>query len=108
MRKFTLFFILTGMLMMSSVSNAESMMKYIKESAITADVKTKLLADPDIKSMHIKVTTSAKKHVTLSGYVNTDAQKQKADDVAKTIAGDGNVKNDLVVKPAKAAKSTTK
>lgn len=103
MRKFTLFFLLTSMLMMSSVSNAESFMKYIKDSAITADVKTKLLADPDIKSMHIKVKTSGNKKVTLSGSVDTDTQKQKADDVAKTIAGDGNVKNDLVVKPAKAA-----
>lgn len=71
---------------------------YVKNSAITADVKAKFLTDPDIKSTHITVTTK-KGVVTLTGYVNTAEQKQKAVSIASQVNGVKSVKDKLVIKP---------
>jgi hyperosmotically inducible protein len=86
--------------MTSIVSYAdESAGQYIKGSAITADVKTQLLTDSDIKSMHISVKTM-KGVVTLTGTVVTEDQKTKAGQLAAQAKGVKSVTNKLVVKPA--------
>ncbi|MDR3476855.1 MAG: BON domain-containing protein [Gammaproteobacteria bacterium] len=78
----------------------ETTTQYVKSSAITADVKAKLLADADVKSLHITVKT-VKDRVVLTGYVNTDAQKEKAASIASTAEGVKSVTNRLKVKPKK-------
>jgi hyperosmotically inducible protein len=78
-------------------ANNETTGQYISSAAITADVKAKLLADSDIKSMHINVKTM-KKNVILSGYVKTEEQKKKAESIAAAAEGVESVKNNLHVK----------
>jgi hyperosmotically inducible protein len=73
---------------------------YVKDSAITADVKAKLLADSDVKSMHISVKTNHHK-VTLSGHVDTADQKDKAGSIATAVDGVTSVDNKIKVKPTK-------
>ena len=78
----------------------ESASQYVKGSTITADVKARLLADPDVKSMHISVKT-VKGVVTLSGKVESADQKQKAVAIASQVNGVSSVKDKLVIKPKK-------
>ena len=75
----------------------ESTGQYVDNSVITLKVKSKLLADPDVKALAISVM-SYKGQVKLTGYVNTEAQKQKAGKLAKQVEGVTAVTNALVVK----------
>jgi hyperosmotically inducible protein len=61
--------------------------QYIKASTITADVKAHLLADADVKSLHISVKTTKGGVVHLSGYVESEDQKQKAVSIASQVDG---------------------
>jgi len=84
----------------ASTPTRESTGQYIDSSAITTQVKSKLLTTTDIKSFQIKVNTY-KSEVQLSGFVNTKKQSQKAEAVAKSVEGVTSVKNNLVVKAKK-------
>jgi osmotically-inducible protein OsmY len=69
----------------------------IDDAAITSKVKTAMLADPDVKGLAVKVQTY-KGEVQLSGFVNTQAQKDRATEIARGVKGVTWVKNDVVVK----------
>lgn len=67
------------------------------DSGITAKVKTALVDDKAIKSTDISVETE-KGVVTLSGFVATQAQAEKAVDVAGRVEGVKSVSDKLHVK----------
>ena len=71
----------------------------ISDGAITAKVKTALLAEKDISSMEIKVETF-NGTVQLSGFVNSQWQIDRAGQVARGVSGVQSVKNDLIHKPS--------
>jgi osmotically-inducible protein OsmY len=71
--------------------------QYVDNSVITLKVKSKLLADTELKSMAISVM-SYKGQVKLTGYVDTEAEKAKAEKLAKQVEGVTGVTNALVVK----------
>ncbi|HET8882722.1 MAG TPA: BON domain-containing protein [Solimonas sp.] len=68
--------------------------QYVSDSAITAKVKTALLAEKGLKSTDISVETQ-NGVVQLSGFVVSSAQTDQAVDVAKHVNGVKDVKNDL-------------
>jgi hyperosmotically inducible protein len=69
----------------------------VDDSVITAGVKSALLADPDMKSLDVAVTTR-KGEVELSGFVNNDTQLNRAVTVAKGVEGVTSVINHMSVK----------
>jgi len=69
----------------------------LNDAAITAKVKSGLLADKTAPGMKINVDT-VKGIVTLSGEVDTAAQKQSSEAVAKKVKGVQGVINHLTVK----------
>ncbi|MES2068721.1 MAG: BON domain-containing protein [Pseudomonadota bacterium] len=69
----------------------------LDDSVITTQVKAAMLADPDMKSLDVSVTTR-KGEVQLSGFVDNPAQLAHAVEVAKTVDGVGNVVNHMSVK----------
>ena len=69
----------------------------IDDSAITTKVKSALLADADVKGLDIKVETN-KGEVQLSGFVETQAQIDRAVSVAKGVEGVKNVDNKMSLK----------
>lgn len=71
--------------------------QYVDSSVTTLKVKSKLLADPEIKGLAISVM-SYKGQVKLSGYANTLAQKLKAGMLAKQVEGVTGVTNNIIVK----------
>jgi osmotically-inducible protein OsmY len=58
----------------------------IDDTAITAKVKTALLADPDVKGTAINVET-VNGEVQLSGFVDSQAQSSRAKDIASRVDG---------------------
>ncbi|MEG1654129.1 MAG: molecular chaperone OsmY [Hafnia sp.] len=70
---------------------------YASDTAITSEVKAKLLADDLVPSRNVKVETQDGL-VQLSGTVKTKAQSDRAESVASAIEGVKSVKNDLTVK----------
>ncbi|MDQ8038863.1 MAG: BON domain-containing protein [Rickettsiella sp.] len=71
--------------------------QYVDNSVITLKAKSKLLADPELKSLAISVM-SYKGQVKLTGFVDTEAQKIKAGKLVKQVEGVTAVTNALVVK----------
>ena len=81
----------------SFANTNETAGQYIKGSSITADIKSRFLADSDIKSLEISVKTH-KGIVTLTGKVDTQEQIDKAIQIAKSVDGVTSVKNKLTLK----------
>lgn len=69
----------------------------VDDSVITTKVKTALLANENIKSLDITVTTS-KGNVMLSGFVNNTEQIDLSTSLAKAIQGVVNVDNQMTLK----------
>src|SRR5690606_18355712 len=73
---------------------------FMDDSSITAKVKAALVDDENIKSTDISVKTD-KKVVTLSGFVESQAQAEQAVTVAKGVEGVTSVSDKLHVRDAK-------
>ncbi len=69
----------------------------VDDAGVTSKVKAALLADPDVKGLAVKVKTY-KGEVQLSGFVDTQAQKKRAGEIAQGVKGVQWVKNDIIVK----------
>jgi osmotically-inducible protein OsmY len=81
----------------ASTPTHESTGQYVDNTVITSKVKTALASDDFLKSFQISVT-SYKDTVQLSGFVNSQAAKDKAGELAKGVEGVKTVKNNLIVK----------
>lgn len=75
----------------------QSMKGYAGDTATTSEIKAKLLADDVVPSRKVKVETTDGV-VQLSGTVDSQAQSERAESIAKAIEGVKSVKNDLKVK----------
>jgi hyperosmotically inducible periplasmic protein len=79
----------------------------VTDAAITSAVKSKLLGDPDVSGLKINVDTT-NGVVTLTGVVNTAAERTEALRLARETSGVKNVKNNLKLQPkGTGADSTT-
>ncbi len=84
----------------NAVGNAaQSTKQYVSDATITAQVKSQLLMDPDIKSLPISVVTE-QGVVVLSGTVDTQLEKEKAARIALEVSGVKSVVNKIKVKQA--------
>ncbi|WP_284880852.1 molecular chaperone OsmY [Citrobacter portucalensis] len=75
-------------------SKETSVKGYAGDTAITSEVKAKLLADDIVPSRKVKVETT-EGVVQLSGTVDSQAQSDRAESITKAIDGVKSVKNDL-------------
>jgi osmotically-inducible protein OsmY len=75
----------------------ESTGEYLDNSVITTKVKTALLNAEDLRSGEISVV-SFKGKVQLSGFVTTEADRQKAELIARDVQGVTSVTNGIEVK----------
>ena len=89
--------ILLGTLGCAATRTHEGTGQYIDDSAITTKVKAAILHEPGLKSAEINVETF-KGVVQLSGFVRSQADIDKAVQVARGVAGVKSVKNDMRVK----------
>ncbi|NDJ59024.1 molecular chaperone OsmY [Enterobacteriaceae bacterium 4M9] len=75
----------------------QSVSGYAGDTATTSEIKAKLLADDMVPSRNVKVSTTDGV-VQLSGTVESQAQSDRAESVAKAVDGVKSVKNDLQIK----------
>jgi len=71
---------------------------YVDDSAITAKIKAKMIADKTVKAHEINVDTF-QGNVQLNGFVDNDSQKQRAEEIARNVSGVVNVQNNLQLRP---------
>ena len=69
-----------------------------KDSAITSKIKSKYLLEKNFRSLDVSVETK-EGVVVLSGFVDNEATKIKAGQIAANVKGVKSVSNGLVVKP---------
>jgi len=95
----TLFFavLFTAVLGCAGTPQQESTGEYIDDTAITTKVKTAIFNEPSLKSAEISVETF-KGVVQLSGFVTSQANINKAVEVARGVGGVTSVKNDMRLK----------
>ena len=73
--------------------------EFVKDSAITTQIKAKLLAAKDIDSLHIKVDTDNNGIVVLTGAVKSAAEKERVHNIAHSVDGVKKVLNKLIIDP---------
>ncbi len=81
----------------ASTPTQEGTGEYFDDSVITTKVKAAMFHEPSLKSFDIKVVTFKGK-VQISGFVNTQAEIDKAVEVARGVKGVVEVKNALQLK----------
>jgi osmotically-inducible protein OsmY len=81
----------------AATPTSDSTGEYIDDSTITTKVKAKLVQDDTVKARQVDVTTF-KGVVQLSGFVDTAEQKSRAAELAATVPGVRDVKNNIEVK----------
>ncbi|MDP3743314.1 MAG: BON domain-containing protein [Methylotenera sp.] len=81
----------------ASTSKKESAGEYFDDSVITTKVKAAVLNESTLKSSEINVETY-KGVVQLSGFVSSEADIDKAVEIARGVKGVTSVKNDMRLK----------
>jgi osmotically-inducible protein OsmY len=81
----------------ASTPKQEGTGEYVDDTVITTKVKAAVLNEPSLKSAEINVETF-KGVVQLSGFVSSQANVNKAIEVARTVPGVKSVKNDMRLK----------
>ena len=95
--KFFVVVLLVSLMGCAATARQEGTGEYLDDSVITTKVKAEILKDDTLKSSEINVETF-KGVVQLSGFVNSQADINRAVEVARTIKGVTSVKNDMRVK----------
>lgn len=75
----------------------ESTGEFIDDSVITTKIKSQLAADSFLKIFQISVETF-KGTVQLSGFVNSQRDINRAEEIARSVAGVRSVQNHLIIK----------
>jgi hyperosmotically inducible protein len=96
-RYFTLLLLIVTLVACVSSRKHESTGQYVDDSVITTKVKSLIAADDFLKSFDISVETY-KGIVQLSGFVDSQKALTKAGQIARSVKGVGDVKNNLIVK----------
>ena len=81
----------------ASTPKQESTGEVVDDSVITTKVKSLIASDDILKAFQISVETR-KGIVELSGFVNTQKDKDKAGQIARSVEGVKSVKNALILK----------
>ncbi len=98
--RFSTFFLIALMIFLlgcASTSKQEGTGEYFDDTVVTTKVKAAILNEPSLKSAEINVETF-KGVVQLSGFVNSQADINKAAEVVLKVNGVKSIKNDMRVK----------
>ena len=76
----------------------QSVGAYIDDATATTQVKARFADDPVVSAMSIKVET-LNGLVQLSGFAKTQAERERAEEIASKASGVRGVVNDIIVRP---------
>jgi hyperosmotically inducible periplasmic protein len=80
------------------VRGQQSAGEYIDDTAITAEIKSKMAADRQVAAGAISVET-LNGTTQLSGFAQSQAEKDRAAEIARQAKGVRSVRNDIIVRP---------
>ncbi len=89
--------VLSAFIGCASTHNRASTGEYVDDTVITTKVKAGIFDEPTLKTLQIQVETF-KGAVQLSGFVDSAQSVEKAGEIAKSVEGVKEVKNNLIVK----------
>ena len=89
--------LLASLLGCASTAKQEGTGEFIDNTVVTTKVKTAIFNEPTLKTLEINVETF-KGVVQLSGFVNSQADIDKAVEIAQQVNGVKSVKNDMQLK----------
>ena len=89
--------LLSAFLGCSTTQKHETAGQYVDDSVITTKVKSAILDEMSLNTLQINVKTY-QGVVQLSGFVDSADNARKAGEVARTVKGVTDVRNDLIVK----------
>ena len=89
--------LLVSFLGCAGTSQKEGTGEYVDDSVITTKVKSTIFHEPGLKSSEINVETF-KGVVQLTGFVNSQADINRAVELARSVSGVKSVKNDMRLK----------
>ncbi len=92
-------FLSSGSIFAEEKDSEYSVGEFVKDSAITTQIKAKVLAAKEIDSLHIKVDTDNSGIVVLTGAVKSAAEKERVHDIAHSVDGVRKVINKLNIDP---------
>jgi hyperosmotically inducible periplasmic protein len=81
------------------VRDQQSVGAYIDDATLTTRVKAKLVEDTTVSAASISVET-LNGTVQLAGFAKSDAERSKAEQLARNTSGVRGVKNDIIVRAA--------
>ncbi|MBC7781656.1 MAG: BON domain-containing protein [Proteobacteria bacterium] len=74
--------------------------EYVDDATISNRVRARFVEDSQVSAMRLGVETM-QGTVQLSGFAANTTERQRAGDIARNVPGVKNVRNDVVVRPAK-------
>lgn len=80
-------------------SGQSSMGQYVDDATISSRVKTRMAQDPDVSAMRIEVET-LNGTVQLAGFATSQAEKDKAAQIARAVPDVKDVRNNIIVRAA--------
>jgi hyperosmotically inducible protein len=93
---------LTGITLIGSgcavMRGQETTGSYVDDSAITTAVKAKFVEDTTVAASSISVET-LNGTVQLSGFAKSSAERNQAENIARSVKNVKGVRNDIVVRP---------
>jgi osmotically-inducible protein OsmY len=89
--------LLASLLGCAGTSTKEGTGEYVDDTVITTKVKTAIFNEPSLKSAQINVETF-KGVVQLTGFVSSEANIDKAVQVARGVGGVKSVRNDMGIR----------
>ena len=81
----------------ASTARTEGTGEYVDDAVVTTKVKAAMFNEPSLKSSEINVETFKGK-VQLSGFVNSQADINRAMELARSVKGVSSVSNDMKLK----------
>jgi osmotically-inducible protein OsmY len=102
--RFVLVSIFTAVTLATAATTGCSVMRdqertgaYVDDTVVTTRVKTKFAEDSTVSAMAINVETM-KGVVQLSGFAKSSMEKSKAEELARSVKGVVDVRNDIIVR----------
>ena len=92
-------FFAPGVVFAEDTKSNVSVGEFVNDSAITTQIKAKILATSDIDSLRIKVDTDNNGIVVLSGAVKTETEKETVHNIAHSVDGVKKVINKVEIIP---------
>lgn len=91
------FMLVTSIAACSAISGRETVGEYVDDATISTKVRAQIFNNPNLKKFQVRVETF-QGVVQLSGFVDSNASRNTAEDIARNVSGVKSVKNDIVVR----------